>query len=745
MLSGIPKRVWPEAVVHHGARVLLLVVLGSAPVALFPAQPGVDVGSYQADTVAERDILAELEFEVPKDAAALERERDAAAASVIPTFVYRESARDSVLEALSGFFARIDSAAIDGTAGVLAVLSETGIEVTVQQVDFLADEDRREGLRSRSLAAIAEFAPAGIMAPSAASGLTTDSIRVERPGGATLVARSSVLSGREYYDRALAGMDAGTEVDLLRVILARYLATTLALDTVRTERDRQAARDTVPTTIARILRGEAIVRANQRVSPVEIQTLDAYGAELRAQGYSVGDPGFLNLLGGLILNTALLFVLGLLIFFFRRETYHAFRSVLTIAGIFAVYFLAAFLINGQSLPPASLPVTFVAIPLAILWGRRMALPAVFVLSSLTVVQEPFFSVHIFVTILAGGAAAAFAVHVFRRLAQTWVFIAIIALAYALVILGMQLRGTELAFLPSLLGALGSTVVGAILAIGFLPVFEWLTGITTDQTLIGWADPNRPLMRRLFVEAPGTYAHTMQVANLAEAGADAIGASALLCRAGSYYHDVGKMEKPDHFIENQQGDNPHDHLDPLESAAIVRDHVVKGVALARKEKIPRVVADFISEHHGDQVIGFFLRQARERAEDEGRPPPDPARFRYPGPRPRSRETAIVMLADAVESAGRAVKNPTRARMADLIEGIFSDRIQSGQLERTPLTFHDLTLLKERFAKVLGGIHHQRIDYPQTRHLTARPDAARETASPASPGLPALSSGERAGGG
>ncbi|MEX0935385.1 MAG: HDIG domain-containing metalloprotein, partial [Gemmatimonadota bacterium] len=268
---------------------------------------------------------------------------------------------------------------------------------------------------------------------------------------------------------------------------------------------------------------------------------------------------------------------------------------------------------------------------------------------------------------------------------------------------------------SLAWAGGNAVVSAILAMGFLPVFEWFTRITTDQTLLEWADPNRPLLKRLSMEAPGTYAHSINVANLAEAAANAIGANGLLCRVGVYYHDVGKMVKPQYFIENQPtGRNPHDKLKASTSASIVREHVTEGIRLAEEAKLPDVLVDFIPEHHGTQDISFFFERAREETE-EGEEP-DPAAFRYPGPRPQTRETAIVMLADSVESATRTLQDPTPDRIKGLIDSIVDGKIRQHQLDEAPLTLRDLGVIKTQFQKVLGGSHHHRIDYPATRHLT-----------------------------
>jgi putative nucleotidyltransferase with HDIG domain len=236
-----------------------------------------------------------------------------------------------------------------------------------------------------------------------------------------------------------------------------------------------------------------------------------------------------------------------------------------------------------------------------------------------------------------------------------------------------------------------------------------------------------------MEAPGTYAHTINVANLSEAAANAIGANGLLCRVGVYYHDVGKMVRPQFFIENQpSGRNPHDRLKPATSAAVVREHVLEGIRLAEEARLPDVLIDFIPEHHGTQLISYFLERARKDA-GEGETI-DVEEYRYPGPRPQSRETAIVMLADSVESATRVLQETTPERIRELIDTIVEDKIRHGQLEEAPLTLREIAGIKAQFRKVLAGAYHHRIDHPTTRHLTGTrapaPEAvaAAETASP-----------------
>jgi putative nucleotidyltransferase with HDIG domain len=303
----------------------------------------------------------------------------------------------------------------------------------------------------------------------------------------------------------------------------------------------------------------------------------------------------------------------LLCYFFRPDVYLNARWMLLLGVLILVFTGTAGLVARNQLPPEVLPIAFVSLAVAVLWDGRLALIVAATLAVLAGTQEPFRAVDAWLPIFVAGAAAALSVRAVRRRAQTWIFIAIIVGAYAAVLtsLGVLLDREAGQVLESIAWAGGNSVLSAILAMGFLPVFEWFTRITTDQTLLEWADPNRPLLKRLSMEAPGTYAHTINLANLSEGAANVIGANGLLCRVGVYYHDVGKVLKPQYFIENQPGGrNPHDKLKPATSAAIVREHVTEGVKLAEEANLPDVLVQFIPEHHGTQEISFFYQKAKE---------------------------------------------------------------------------------------------------------------------------------------
>ena len=257
---------------------------------------------------------------------------------------------------------------------------------------------------------------------------------------------------------------------------------------------------------------------------------------------------------------------------------------------------------------------------------------------------------------------------------------------------------------------GINVVLLLFAHPLLWIIERAFNITTDLTLLELSDTNRPLLKELSMRAPGTFHHSLQVANLAEAAADAIGANSLQVRVGALYHDIGKMLKPEYFIENQRvGENPHDKLSPHMSALILASHVKDGLELGRQHGLPQAVLDFIPMHHGTALMEYFYRRALEQ-EKADESPVSEAEFRYPGPRPHSNETAILMLADSVEAACRSLEKPTPKKLETLVDSIFQARIEDGQLDGCRLTFADLETIKRTFINILSSMHHIRVKYP-----------------------------------
>ncbi|MEM7415988.1 MAG: HDIG domain-containing metalloprotein [Gemmatimonadota bacterium] len=721
-LSGDPGATLGERIRHHGARVLLLLVLSGMIAVLFPPEQGLDVTPYSIGMVAPDDVIASIPFDVPKSAADFERDQREAAEAVPPTFDEHESAADSVAARLGRFFDQLDSAALAGdTLGVVRIMQMSRINASPAQMPFILDEESRNALRGAARSAALQIIPRGMMDPAEFSEITTDVIYLRSGPDRSETTRpvSEIITSRDFYAQAVLLLPPDFPPDaqeLFRLIQIFYLEYSLVPNVVATERDRDAARSSVSPTKADVLMGQAIVRAADPIGPDALERLEAYELALRDAGLlESDDPVAAAVVGSWLLSLMLLSIFGLLLYFSRPLVYANFRWLLLLALLTATYFGAAYGIERAGLVSAWLPIAFVALPVAVLWDTRISLLLVLILATITGMLPYFSSYGVVLMVMGGGAAAAMSVRAVRRRSETWVAIASIGMVMGLIASAWALA-TSVPLFGAGQGAVaiaGNATASALLAVGFLWVFELFTGITTDQTLLEWADPTRPLLRRLSMEAPGTYAHTINVANLAEAAATEIGANGLLCRVGVLYHDVGKMLKPHYFVENQPDSrNPHDKLKPETSASIVREHVTEGVRLAKDANVPDVVIDFILEHHGTQRIGFFYQKAVEEAEGEV----DPARFSYPGPRPRSKETAIVMLADSCESAARAMQDPTPERVRDLIETVVDGKVADRQLDDSPLTLGEVARVKDQFVKILGGVVHRRIEYPETRHLT-----------------------------
>jgi putative nucleotidyltransferase with HDIG domain len=409
------------------------------------------------------------------------------------------------------------------------------------------------------------------------------------------------------------------------------------------------------------------------------------------------------------LDLLLLSPLWFLLAFYRRESYADLRQLSALAGIIGITVIGAALIH-HLVPerPELTPIPLAAMLVTMLWNGRFAVSTAAVLALLIGIQWTFPDDQAFVFGLLGGTAAALGIRVLRRRRSIYLALGLTAGGYALSAAAFGILRHW-----SFGAVLGSTGYGAIIAVGsaavallLLPVLEQAVRVTTDLTLLELADPSRPLLRRLATEAPGTWAHSLAMANLCEAAAETIGVNGLLARVGCYYHDVGKLISPGHFVENQaRSGSPHDSMTPVDSARVITGHVEAGVILARQYGLPDVVLDFIREHHGTTRVEYFLDRARKQGGE-----PDVADYTYPGPSPHRAETAIAMLGDSAEAAVRVLDDPNTDTVRAAIDTLVARKIATGQLDDAPLTLRDLALIKAEFTRILGGIHHHRIDYP-----------------------------------
>jgi len=391
-----------------------------------------------------------------------------------------------------------------------------------------------------------------------------------------------------------------------------------------------------------------------------------------------------------------------------------------LASLTGSYIIGSVIINNLSpgfegFPVAlTIPTALFIMLIAVFMGKRPAM--IFAIAMpLGAYFAGAFDNYSYIIALVSGAAASTVLHKAQNRMSLIKAGLIIALAqcFAIVVV-LLLSEAPWTEYPALLFWAALNGIGCgMLSIGFLPPLEHALNAVTPYRLMELSDLNAPVLRKLFTTAPGTYTHSLMVANLAEQACQDIGANSLLARVGAYYHDIGKMDNPDYFVENQTDHNRHDEIAPRLSATIIRSHVKLGVEKAQSLGLPKDVIAIIGEHHGNSIISWFYNKATEQevtvnSED----------FSYPGSPPRSKESAIVMLADITEAAVRTLNKPTASKIDKFIQQLFEAKIDHGQLSESDLSFRDLEIIKKTFVRVLAGYYHTRIEYPKQKEESAK---------------------------
>jgi len=515
----------------------------------------------------------------------------------------------------------------------------------------------------------------------------------------------------------LGALDLDRNLRLFGAELARQLIEpNLFFDEVETRRKRQEAADQVEP--VRIIQGQVVVRERDVITEHQVAILEDLGL-LRTT------PDYLIRVGVALLAAILLAGLAFYLKLFQPAVFASNRMVLLLAIILSGTVALCWM--TESLSGYLVPVALGSMLATILLGAQLGVVLAAFLAVLAGLATGPDLGHLVVA-LAGGLTGVYSVASVAHRSDLMRSGVLISAANGATIFALALAGgrsfTELATWLDHLWGLGNGLLSAILTIGSLPFLENLFGIVTPLKLLELSNPNQPLLRRLLMEAPGTHHHSLMVANLAESATERVGGDALLARVGAYYHDVGKIKRPYFFADNQLfGDeNPHDKLSPHLSALIITSHVRDGVELAEEHELPGTLVDFIRQHHGTTLVTYFFNRATENGRSEQVVEED---FRYDGPIPQSKETAIVMLADACEAAVRSLHRPNPGRIEAMVRKIIRERLDDGQLDRSDLTMRDLDTIAGEFTRLLTGIFHTRIQYPDGLGDLRKTKPAEET--------------------
>jgi len=488
----------------------------------------------------------------------------------------------------------------------------------------------------------------------------------------------------------------------------------------------EAARQTVAPVMRAYPLGAPLV---QRGQPIRREQLTLLEEEHRAFRQSQDHIDHLArgialfLIDSLLASLVVLYVVR-----FQKSLAQSLSKITGVCVLVLLTFALAIVMSRSPWYAVLIPLTVTALVLTIAYNPPFALLLSLTLSLATTVALGGNLHHLLVQ-MGGLATAVLSLRGVRSRSRLVTVGFGAGIVYFLMTLGTGLLAEQLwqfVVFDAIRHLIWGTLAG-FLVTGCLPLVERCFSIVTDITLLELADGSHPLQQELIRRAPGTYTHSMTVATLAEPAAEAIGADPLLTRVGAYFHDVGKMLKPDYFVENQSGENRHEGLEPALSTLVIIGHVKDGVALAEQYRLPRPIIDFIQQHHGTTLVEYFYREALRLHDGHGNSPGDlEPSFRYPGPRPHNRENGIVMLADAVESSSRALTDPTPGSLRKLVHDLLMKRLLDGQFDESGLTLTELHLVEEALSKGLIALYHSRIKYPDAKDCGPPPLRLREAA-------------------
>lgn len=529
------------------------------------------------------------------------------------------------------------------------------------------------------------------------------------------LARKSLLSEHIIQDSVLVLLKRASEermdidYNVLLTLISNIIQPNLIYNEELSQKALNEQLEMVSITKGLVRKGEKIIEKEELVDSLKYRIISSLKNEHEKRQSAIGNHYYI-IIGQIIMATLVMIILMVFLSIFRKDIYADNRRLFLILSIITGMILVLSWAIKSKVPSLYfIPYCIVPIIVRVLFDTRLALN----IHIMVVIMAGFFVPNGFEFVFLQTTAGMISIYTIKNLmkrSQLLVSACILFAYYIVAFAGINLlyegRMTEVFAADNILPFVSSVTL-TLLAYPFIYIFEKIFGITTELSLMELTNTNNKLLRELSFKAPGTFQHSLQVANLAESAIFEIGGNSLLIRAGALYHDIGKMDKPEYFIENQtRGYNPHDEISYEESAAIIIRHVTQGIEMARKEQLPQEIINFIRTHHGNTRVDYFyrsfLKNFPEKIVNENH-------FRYPGPIPFSREMAVLMLADSVEAASRSLKNPSPENIESLVDQIIDGKLAMGQLANSDLSLKDLTRIRKIFKKMLMGIYHVRIDY------------------------------------
>ena len=696
----------------------LLVFLAALTLVRWPLRPS--EGRYELGKIQPTTVIAEFDYAILKDPTQLERELTEKTQAVPAVVVRSDSAAGASARRFDSLRQRVS--ALRKPHAKDEEKSELELALSSETLIALLIGPRPTEIIDQAERLVRDVMQRGYVAPEVAQELTSyGSVTVKDPLGDATLSTSALLSADRV--RELAKQRAGSHGlsgDVLAEVALYGAVPNLTFDRVSTEAKVQAAAAGVERDTGKVLKGEKIIGAHERITPDKLRLLLSYEHWRGQRGSSAWFKRLFPALGDILLIVILLSSFFAYLWYHRRSLLERADDLWLLTFIEAmVLVLASVLIHFFEVPPMLVPVAAVSILSTLFFDERLGMAAtvlpVFLVGLVAEAGTPFFAV-----VGLGSLGAVLLTPRVRQRRQFYWLLALVPGLHLLVLFALSLaEGTPLSsFIRNALAAAGSPFLATAVALFTLPILESVFHRSTDLSLLELSDLNRPLLRRLMLAAPGTYHHSIMVGALAESAAQLVGANPLLARVIGYYYDIGKIAKPEYFPENIAvgRKNPHDKLAPSMSRLIHESHLREGMSLATESRLPREVVQGIREHHGQSVLAQYWLKARSKDPDAR-----PEDFRYPGPRPSSLESALVLLANEVESSARSLEDPTPSRIKGVVLRVVHDNLENGNLDDSGLTLSDLAKVREVFTTLLSGAFHGR----QAREFPRRADESKPT--------------------
>ena len=667
-----------------------------------PKRYDLRVGSISHDTInATKDVVDEV---------STEEKRNAAAETVEPTYIFQQGVKEEVLSSLKEVFNEMRTIQQYGKTLHSPDESASVRPFSEEEIDYALSLLNTLSLNRVQLTTLLRIDNA-----SFEDMVNTVTITVENSLNNTI--REGEVSQSIQTIQQIVGykLDVSLNQNIIPTVLYSCIKPNKIIDQEATDEARQKARDAVEPVI--FLQGQNIIREGDRITTGQFEMLRSLGM-LNDRNYDYSVYG-----GALILTLLSMLALLMLLRLLMKDVLTDIRRLSVILIIQIICFgLAslATLLPSLYIIPIALGTILGTVLISYRAGLTLCIPLALLYAGVTTASSSttFYDVVlIMANSLTGGVATIWFLKGRPQRVRVLLSGGFAALFTIIMIVSVKLlTGAEaLDMIHTGVWTLAGSVLSGVLAVALQPAFEGLFHLATPSRLLEITNPNQPLMKRLMIEAPGTYHHSIIVANLAEAAADKIGANAYLARAGAYYHDIGKLKRPGYFSENQRGVNPHEKTDPYVSAAILISHTKDGALIAQKDHLPPEVMDIILQHHGVTPVMFFYHKALQLS--DGRHV-DINDFRYAGPKPQTKEASIVMLADTIEAAVRSMKDPTPKEIDQFIERLIRGKLEDGQLSDCPLSLRDIDQICTAFSGILKGVYHERIEYPKVQHYAVQ---------------------------